>query len=159
MISERSKRRDFLSLIFISKKYRNSWKLTSNYSRLKIYLITGSHKSKPHAGWNKVKYTCPIMLSTHMITDQIGLHSVLLPLLIKSQYPHTNSPNWSLYISLKNELREFDKRSKHFLVGDHFINSHNLISWQCMDIVRRNLMLVTIGTYRVNCQNELSGYP
>ena len=24
--------------------------------------------------------------------------------------------------SLKNELREFDKRSKHFLLGDHFIN-------------------------------------
>ena len=27
----------------------------------------------------------------------------------------TNSPNWSPYISLKNELREFDKRSKIFL--------------------------------------------
>ena len=25
-----------------------------------------------------------------------------------------------------NELREFDKRSKYFLLGDHFINSHNL---------------------------------
>ena len=37
--------------------------------------------------------------------------------------------NWSLYISLKNELREFDERSKNFLLGDHFINSHNLISW------------------------------
>ena len=46
----------------------------------------------------------------------------------------------------KNELREFDKRSKHFLLGDHFIHSHNLISWHCMDIVRRKLMLVTIGT-------------
>ena len=67
----------------------------------------------------------------------------------KSQYPRTNSPNWSLYISLKNELREFDKRSKHFLLGDHFINSHNLISWQSMDIVRRKLKFVTIGTQRV----------
>ena len=64
----------------------------------------------------------------------------------KSQYPHTNSPNWSPYISLKNELREYDKRSEHFPSGDHFINSHNLISRQCMDIVRRKLMLVTIGT-------------
>ena len=46
----------------------------------------------------------------------------------KSQYPHTNSPNWSSYISLENELREFGKRSSYFLFGDHFINSHNLIS-------------------------------
>ena len=29
-------------------------------------------------------------------------------------------------ISLKNEFREFDKRSKQFLSSDHFINSHNL---------------------------------
>ena len=67
----------------------------------------------------------------------------------KPQYRHTNSPNWSLYITLKDELREFDKRSKHFLLGDHFINSHNLISWQCTDIIERKLMLVTIGTSRV----------
>ena len=46
----------------------------------------------------------------------------------------------------KDKLREFDKRSKHFLLGDNFINSHNLICWPCMDIVRRKLMLVTIGT-------------
>ena len=37
-----------------------------------------------------------------------------------------NSPNWSLYISFKNELREFVKRSWHFYLGNHFINSHNL---------------------------------
>ena len=36
-----------------------------------------------------------------------------------------NSPNWSLCISLKNELREFDKRSSKFLLGDPFINSYN----------------------------------
>ena len=64
----------------------------------------------------------------------------------KPQYLNTNSPNWSLYISLKNELREFDKRSKYFLLGDHFINSHNLVSWQCTDIIGRKLMLVTVGT-------------
>ena len=57
-----------------------------------------------------------------------------------SQYPHTNSPNWPLYITLKNELREFDKRSKYFLLGDHFINSHNLIftiygyHWEKIDV-------------------------
>ena len=68
----------------------------------------------------------------------------------KPQYPHTNSPNWSLYILLKNKLREFDERSKHFLLGDQFINSHNQISWQSMDMVTRKLMLDTIGTSRVN---------
>ena len=47
----------------------------------------------------------------------------------KPQYPHKNSPNWSLYISLRNKLREFGRRSKHFLLGDHFINSHNYFSW------------------------------
>ena len=45
---------------------------------------------------------------------------------LKPQCPHTNSPNLSLYISLKNELREFDKRSRYFLSCDHFINSHLL---------------------------------
>ena len=34
----------------------------------------------------------------------------------KSPYPYTNSPNWSLYFSIKNTLREFDKRSKHFIL-------------------------------------------
>ena len=32
----------------------------------------------------------------------------------KRQYLHADSPNWSLYISLLNPLREFDKRSEHF---------------------------------------------
>ena len=41
-------------------------------------------------------------------------------------YLFTSSPNWSAYISWKNELREFDKRSGFFSLGDHFINSHNL---------------------------------
>ena len=36
-------------------------------------------------------------------------------------YRNKYSPNWSPYISLKNVLREFDKRSRHFLLGDHFI--------------------------------------
>ena len=33
-----------------------------------------------------------------------------------------------------------------FFLGDQFINSHNQISWQSMDMVGRKLMLVTIGT-------------
>ena len=40
-----------------------------------------------------------------------------------------------------NELREFDKRSRDFPLGDHFINSHNLIPSHCMDIVGRKLTL------------------
>ena len=67
-------------------------------------------------------------------------------LLNKPQYPDTNSPVWSPYILLKNELREFDKRSEHFPFGDHFIDSHNLFFWLCTDIVRRKLMLVTLWT-------------
>ena len=51
-----------------------------------------------------------------------------------------------LYILLKNVLREYDKRLRYLLIVDHFTNSHNLISWQIMDIVKRKLMLVTIGT-------------
>ena len=51
-----------------------------------------------------------------------------------------------MYFLIKNELREFDKRSSDFLLGDPFINSHNLVSWQIMDIIGRKLMLVTIGT-------------
>ena len=38
---------------------------------------------------------------------------------IKPQYPHTNSANWSLYISLKNKFRKFNKRSK--IVNDLFV--------------------------------------
>ena len=60
-----------------------------------------------------------------------------------------NAPNWSPYISFKIQLGEFDSRSKHFLLRDHFINSHHLISWQGMNIVGRKLMLVTFGTWRV----------
>ena len=31
-----------------------------------------------------------------------------------------------IYISLKNKLREFDNRSRHFLLSGYSINSHNL---------------------------------
>ena len=65
----------------------------------------------------------------------------------KAQYPHTNSPDSSSYGSKKKKIREFNKRSKYFLVADHFINSHIHFSWQCMEIVRRKLTLVTV---RVN---------
>ena len=52
--------------------------------------------------------------------------SVLLTLQVPiSTYKFSNL---SPYISVKNELRGFDKRSRYFLFGDNFINSYNLIS-------------------------------
>ena len=56
---------------------------------------------------------------------------------LKPQYQHKNSPKWSPYIFLKNKLREYDLRSKHFHLSDDFINSHNLHSWWSADVVRR----------------------
>ena len=58
---------------------------------------------------------------------------------------------------LKNKLREFDNRSKHFLFSDHFFNSHNHFSWQHIEIGRRKLMLVTVVTYRVHCMQKFDG--
>ena len=78
-----------------------------------------------------------------MLSELSGMKTVFNPL---SPNIHVQILQTDLYIFLKNELREFDKRSKHFLSGDHFINSHNLISCQGMNIVRRKLMLVTIVT-------------
>ena len=63
----------------------------------------------------------------------------MVGIFFKIQYAHTNSPNWSLYISIKNKLREFDKRSKHFPSGDYFINSRNLFSWLCIDIFKEKI--------------------
>ena len=41
--------------------------------------------------------------------------------------------------SIKNKLREFHKRSKHFPLGDHFTHSHNLFSWLCIDNVKEKI--------------------
>ena len=60
-------------------------------------------------------------------------------------YPHTNSPNWSLYISLKNKLREFDKRSKYFFVGDHSINSHTFPPDCLLTLLRENWCRSPLG--------------
>ena len=60
---------------------------------------------------------------------------------------------------LKNELRGFDKRSKHFLLSDHFINSHNLISWQCMDIIKGKLKLFYGGNSPDNCRHHPHNIP
>ena len=54
---------------------------------------------------------CPVNLYNFFF---FGEGNGAFPEPFKPRYPLTNSPNWSPYISLKNELREFDKRSKHF---------------------------------------------
>ena len=36
-----------------------------------------------------------------------------------------------------------NKASKRFLFDDHYIDSHNLSTWLCINVVRRKLMLVT----------------
>ena len=64
----------------------------------------------------------------------------------KPQYPNTNSADWSPYISLKNWLRGFVCWSKLFPSGDHFIDSHNIISRLSIDNVERKLTLVTLGS-------------
>ena len=72
--------------------------------------------------------------------------------------------DWSPYISLKITCRwenYFIKRSKHFPFGDHFMTSHNLFSCLSIDIIKRELMLVSIGAYRINYwkkQKYLQGY-
>ena len=56
-----------------------------------------------------------------------------------------NSSNWSLYISLKGKVEKIWYKLKHFLLGDNFINSKNLISWPCMDIVSQKK--IDVGHY------------
>ena len=46
---------------------------------------------------------------------------------------------------LRHKLREFSKRSKHFLFGDHLINSRNYFSWQRMDMLGENLCWSLLG--------------
>ena len=67
------------------------------------------------------------------------------PISTIKQQKNKNSPDGSPYVSLKNLLKECDKQSKHFPLGDHFSNSLFHFSWLCIDIVERNLVLVTLG--------------
>ena len=71
-------------------------------------------------------------------------------------YVNPLSPNIPIQI-LQTDLQTFPWRiswenlakDQIFSLCDHFVNSHRLCSWQSMDIVRRKLFLVTIGTSRV----------
>ena len=76
----------------------------------------------------------PIMARTRRLCSSKGWVSFsdLRYFTPKPQYPNTNSPDWSPYISLKNRLREFVCWSKLFPSSDHFINSHNIFSRLCL---------------------------
>ena len=88
------------------------------FSTLQIYILTRLR----HVTFKLGKFANFRVLFTVVSMDCALL--MINPLRVN--YPHTSSPNWSPYISLKNKFREFDKRSRHFYLGDHFINSHNL---------------------------------
>ena len=47
-------------------------------------------------------------------------------------------------------FQEFDVESNDYLLVDVFLYSHHLSALYCMDIVRRNYVLVTRGSGRVN---------
>ena len=87
----------------------------------------------------------PIMACTRRLCSkgQVSF-SDLRYLTLKPQHPNTNPPDWSPYVSLKNQLREFGCWSKLFPSGDHFINSHNIFCRLCIDIIERRSNLITL---------------
>lgn len=54
--------------------------------------------------------------------------------------PHTKSPHWSPYISLKNKLTEVDKRWKYFVFGDHF--GHALLAFKGLILLSKKNVLI-----------------
>ena len=57
-----------------------------------------------------------------------------------SQEQRTKIIIWN-YVTKKSDPQ--NKASKCFLFHDHYIDSHNLSTWLCINVVRRKLMLVT----------------
>ena len=51
---------------------------------------------------------------------------------------------------MKCLFQEFGVESNDYLLVDVFLYSHHLFAFYCMDIVRRNYVLVTRGSGRVN---------
>ena len=73
---------------------------------------------------SRKKVTLRVPISTYTFSRLITIY-FLNPL---SPNIHIQTLETGLYtIPYKDKLRAFDKRSKYFLLGDHFINSHNLI--------------------------------
>jgi len=65
----------------------------------------------------------------------------LSPNTIHLQILQTDLHTFPLRISWENLIKDHGI----FLPADHFINSHHFISWQCMAIIRRKLLLDIIG--------------
>ena len=57
---------------------------------------------------------------------------------------------------LQKKWGEVDKISRKFILYDYFRNSHDHCVLQSIDIIRRNLMLITLRAYRVNRPNHIS---
>jgi len=58
----------------------------------------------------------------------------------------------------KELVERIDNRSRHFLFGDHFMNSHNLSLESVWIIAKRKLILDTVGTQRVNQRSSDTNY-
>ena len=66
--------------------------------------------------------------------------------MVRNQNPHRNSPDCSPYISFENSFENLVwDQSALPLVINFNSNSHNLYSRWSADVVRRKLMLVTLG--------------
>ena len=76
----------------------------------------------------------------HDSSDGTQPHSIIV------KYSDTNSPYWFPCFSLKNQLREFDKKSEHFLYVSHFLHFHHLFLDYAVLLERRKLISVTLVT-------------
>ena len=100
--------------------------------------------------WNVNRAKCMLMVNPSQVALEGDSRDLLYQKFLQPfmpQYPHTNSPHRYPYISLEDQLREFDlTKSKHFPISDRFIYSHSVFCWRCTDIVERKFMLITLVT-------------
>ena len=92
--------------------------LQQNNSVTHTQIVTPSNERTPRGLDSKDRKCLQLKIRTSQVTTPCGLVEG------KNNFIHKYSK--LIYISLKNQLREFDNKSRHFLLGDHFINSHNL---------------------------------
>ena len=85
----------------------------------------------------------------YVISGFISRDSPVIQKIKKLPYPHTNLA-WSPCMHFLKVLSESVwQQIKAFPFGNNFINSCYLFSWRRMDILRRKLMLVFSGAFRV----------
>ena len=85
----------------------------------KVRFLFNSSSSWRSLTTNFIHFFLVSLMFTWMVDPFLAL-----TLYLKSQYPRTNSLDWLRYFSLRNQLREFVNRSKHFSVDGQSINSH-----------------------------------